>query len=320
MATQPEYHKTENRKLTAVISFLNEGEEVCRTVESVLEFADGKIEIIVINDGSSALYDYEEMLAPYPYVTYISNEKRKGVAACRDMGVELAKTPYFILLDAHMRFYRTGWVDEITALLDDDDRRIFCCQTKALVKDESDEIVPKRTKTAYGARINLTDDTCLLDPKWRCIAEPNPEATVIDVPCVLGATYAGSRRYWKYLRGYEGLRFYGLEEPYISMKAWLEGGRCQLIKDIEVGHIYRTRSPYRVANDEIMYNRMLIASLLLPDDLKARVFDACRRQNEMVYLHVSELLAENTTKIDELKDYCYSITQKDFDFIIEMNI
>lgn len=320
MVTQPEYTKTENRKLTAVISFLNEGEEVGRTVESVLQFADGKVDVIVINDGSSALYDYEEMLAPYPDVTYIRNEKRKGVAACRDMGVEMAKTPYFLLLDSHMRFYHAGWVDRITDLLDEDDRRILCCQTKALVKDESDEIVPLRVKTAYGARINLTDESCLLDPKWRCGDDPNPEATVVDVPCVLGATYAGSRRYWKYLRGYEGLRFYGLEEPYISMKAWLEGGRCQLIKDIEVGHIYRTRSPYRVANDEIMYNRMLIASLLLPDDLKARVFDACRRQNEMVYQQVKELLAENTAKIDELKDYCRSVRQKDFDFIKMMNI
>ena len=195
-------------KLTAVISFLNEGEEVGRTVASVLEFARDKVEIIVINDGSNALYDYEEMLAQFPHVTYVRNEKRLGVATCRDMGVEMTKTPYFILLDAHMRFYREGWVDQITDLLDEDDRRIFCCQTKALEKDESDEIVPMRAKSAYGARINLTDENCLLDPKWRCIPDPDPESTVIDVPCVLGATYAGSCRYWKHLRGYEGLRLY----------------------------------------------------------------------------------------------------------------
>lgn len=308
-----------SRKLTAVISFLNEGEEVGRTVASVLEFAEGKIDVIVINDGSSALYDYEEMLAPYPDVTYIRNDKRKGVAACRDMGVDMARTPYFILLDSHMRFYRKGWTDKITDLLDEDDRRILCCQTKALEKDESDEIVPMRVKTAYGARINLTDDSCLLDPKWRCVAEPDPESTVIDIPCVLGATYAGSRRYWKYLRGYEGLRLYGLEEPYISMKAWLEGGRCQLIKDIDVGHIYRKRFPYRVAYDEIMYNRLIIASLLLPDDLKTRVFEACRQQNQAVYLHTNELLAGNAEKIDELTEYCHSIMRRDFEFIKMMN-
>ena len=306
-------------KLTAVISFLNEGKEVENTVSSVLEFAEGKIDIIVINDGSSALYDYEEMLAPYPNVTYIKNEKRMGVAACRDMGVEMAKTPYFILLDSHMRFYREGWVDEITRLLDEDDRRIFCCQTKPLEKDESDEIVPIRLKTPYGARINFTDDSCLLDPKWRCIPDPDPEATIIDVPCVLGATYAGSRRYWKYLRGYEGLRLYGLEEPYISMKAWLEGGKCQLIKDIEVGHIYRSRSPYRIANDEITYNRMVIASLLLPAELKNRVFDTCRKQSESLYLDIIELLTNNAEQLNELGKYYRSIWNHEFSYIWNLN-
>lgn len=310
--------KSPDKKLTAVISFLNEGEEVGRTVASVLEFAEGKIDVIVINDGSSSLYDYKEMLAPYPDVTYIRNEKRKGVAACRDMGVEMAKTPYFILLDAHMRFYREGWVDRITDLLDEDDRRIFCCQTKALEKDESDEIVPMKVKDAYGARINFEDDNCLLDPKWRCITDPEPESTVIDVPCVLGATYASSRRYWKYLRGYEGLRFYGLEEPYISIKAWLEGGRCQLIKDIEVGHIYRKRFPYKVANDEIMYNRMLIATLLLPNELKDRVYKNCQAQNNTVYNNVIELLEENNSVISELQNYYTKLKYRNFDFIKQL--
>ena len=319
MARQSKYQTNENRKLTAVISFLNEGKEVENTVSSVLQFAEGKIDIIVINDGSNTLYDYEEMLAPYPDVTYFRNEKRMGVAACRDMGVEMAKTPYFILLDSHMRFYREGWVDEITRLLDEDDRRILCCQTKPLEKDESDEIVPMRLKTPYGARINFTDDSCLLDPKWLCIPDPYPDATVIDVPCVLGATYAASRRYWKYLRGYEGLRLYGLEEPYISMKAWLEGGKCQLIKDIEVGHIYRSRSPYRIANDEITYNRMVIASLLLPDELKSHVFDACSRQHVPIYQRSKELLTENAEQINELRNYYNSILTRDFNFILNQN-
>lgn len=310
--------KDSDKKLTAVISFLNEGEEVGRTVASVLEFAGHKVDIIVINDGSNALYDYEEMLAPYPDVTYVKNEKRKGVAVCRDMGVDMAKTPYFILLDAHMRFYREGWVDRITDLLDEDDRRIFCCQTKALEKDECDEIVPMNVRDAYGARINFEDDNRLLDPIWICEADPDPASAVIDVPCVLGATYSGSRRYWKYLRGYEGLRLYGYEEPYISMKAWLEGGRCQLIKDIEVGHIYRRRFPYKVSHDEMMYNRMLIATLLLPDGLKDRVYKNCKDRNETVYRNVTGLLEENRGVISELREYYAGLKCRDFDFVMRL--
>lgn len=43
--------------LTVIISFLNEGYEVERTVSSVLEFAENKVDILVINDGSNSLLE-----------------------------------------------------------------------------------------------------------------------------------------------------------------------------------------------------------------------------------------------------------------------
>ena len=92
-----------------------------------------------------------------------------------------------------------------------------------------------------------------------------------------------------------------------------------MIRDIEVGHIYRKRFPYKVAVDEPMYNRMLIASMLLPDELKERVFDSCRRQNEMVFREMLALLAENSDKVEELRRYYISISHRDFNFIREMN-
>lgn len=308
-----------DKKLTVIISFLNEGEEVVRTLSSVLEYAAGKVDVIVINDGSGTLYDYENMLAPYSGITYIRNEKRRGVAACRDMGVKLSQTPYFLHLDAHMRFYCGGWVDEIVALLEEDDRRILCCQTKVLKKDDSGEVVEVRRKKTCGARINFSDGDNLLSPDWIYSAESHPESAVVDIPCVLGATYAASKRYWEYLRGYEGLVLYGSEEPYISIKAWLEGGRCQLIRDIEVGHIYRDRFPYRVDPAEPMYNKMLIASVLLPGDLKEKVFDICRRQSEAIFRSVTDQLERNSEKLAELREYYKKISTRDFSFVLRLN-
>ena len=69
------YKTLSTSQLTVIIPFLNEGEEVAHTVESVCRYAGGKVDILVINDASQTLYDYEEMLRPYP-VTYIRNEKR----------------------------------------------------------------------------------------------------------------------------------------------------------------------------------------------------------------------------------------------------
>lgn len=306
--------------LTAIISFLNEGYEVEHTVSSILEFAENKVDILVINDGSNSLYDYEEMLRPYPNVKYVKNEVRRGVTVCRHWGVQQIETPYFILLDAHMRFYEKGWVDKIVSYLQEDDRRILCCQTRALIKDESEEIVlyPNR-RTSYGAYIILQQDDKLLSPKWIYESRMYSDKAIEDVPCILGATYAASKRYWNYIKGLEGLEMYGYEEPYISMKTWLEGGRCQLIKDIEVGHIYRTKFPYRVGNDEMMYNRMWIATVLLPEAWKKRVYEMSQKQNDFIFQSIMKRLEEKRAIIKDLRNYYRQICTNDFALIEQLN-
>ena len=309
-----------SKQLTVIISFLNEGYEVERTVSSVVEFAENKVDILVINDGSNSLYDYEEMLRPYSNVKYVKNEVRRGVTVCRHWGVQQIETPYFILLDAHMRFYEKGWVDKIVSYLQEDDRRILCCQTRALIKDESDEIIVHPTrKTSYGAYIHLQDENKLLSPKWIYQDRMFSDEAIEDVPCILGATYAASKRYWNYIKGLEGLKLYGHEEPYLSMKVWMEGGRCQLIKDIEVGHIYRTKFPYRVGNEEMMYNRMWIAAVLLPEEYRNRVYEMSQKQDENIFQSVLERLKEKKDIIDELKDYYRQISMNNFALIEQLN-
>lgn len=64
-------HKVGARKLTVIVPFLNEGIEVAKTVDSVCQYAQNQVDILVINDASNYLHDYEEMLKPYP-ITYIS--------------------------------------------------------------------------------------------------------------------------------------------------------------------------------------------------------------------------------------------------------
>lgn len=54
------------------------------------------------------------------------------------------------------------------------------------------------------------------------------------------------------LRGLEGLRNYGADEQFISLKVWCEGGRCTLLKDVVIGHIYRKRAPYLIL-EKILY-------------------------------------------------------------------
>ena len=99
---------TEN-KLTVVMPFLNEGEEVGNTVRSIRATAGCSVDIIVINDDSDDNYDYGRDLSGLGII-YVVNKHRIGAALSKERGTQLAKTPYFILLDAHMRLYENNFL------------------------------------------------------------------------------------------------------------------------------------------------------------------------------------------------------------------
>mgnify|MGYP002858734391 CR=1 FL=1 len=119
------------KELTIIIPFLNEGVEVERTVQSILEHTKECVDIILINDGSDDGIDYAAISTKYN-TKYLYNKERQGVAKCRDIGVEASETEYFLLLDAHMRFYSNNWYSILLSNLEKESNTLFCCQSKNL--------------------------------------------------------------------------------------------------------------------------------------------------------------------------------------------
>ncbi len=199
--------------LSIIIPFLNEGKEVENTIISIMAYTNRSVEIILINDASDDDFNYQVIAEKYN-VKYIINKERIGVAASRDKGVLLCNSPYFLLLDAHMRFYDFRWVDLITDQLKKDDRVVLCCQTKVLsvnnglVQEDSN-----LDRTYYGAYIDFNNINNLLGAKWTNFEYPNQiTRNIVPIACVLGAGYACSKRYWLYLKGLNGLIYYGSDE------------------------------------------------------------------------------------------------------------
>lgn len=255
-------------ELTLIIPFLNEGPEVARTVRSFMAHAAGRADVIVINDASYDSYPYMRELTAIPGVTYVLNRTRLGVAASRDKGVALCRTPYFLLLDAHMRAYDDSWLTAIPALLRENDRRILCCQTRCLMRAKSGKVIVNTSApTAYGARFIFSSKHLMPGLDW-VTSEHDAKSDTEPIQAVLGAAYASSTRYWTQLGGLRGLRQFGCDEQLISLKTWLDGGECRLVKKAIVGHIYRERMPYAVKPHMLMYNSLLISESLFP--LKTR--------------------------------------------------
>lgn len=255
-------------KLTAIIPFLNEGEEVRNTILSIRATAGDAVDIIVINDASDDQYDYEEDLRDLSII-YLRNPSRLGAALSKEKGVQLSQTPYFILLDAHMRFYDTGWVDCIINELDQNPHRLLCAQSIFLKKEETGEVAIRAdSQVPKGAYLSFDTNKHIPSIAWNYHQGKIPLCIDNQIPSILGAGYIGSKDYWNKLRGLQGLIHYGCEEAYLSIKAWMEGGGCYLLPHLSIGHIYRDTFPYKVYSFQHIYNYLLISELLFPTSAK----------------------------------------------------
>jgi glycosyltransferase involved in cell wall biosynthesis len=305
-------------KLTIVIPFLNEGEEVANTVASIRATTVTDPCITLINDASADGYDYAGVAEKYG-CRYVKNAERLGVAESRNKGVRESQTPYFLLLDGHMRLYEQGWDERLVKLLDENPRSVLCAQTRKLSKNAVNNAVVEEhnRKTTFGAFINMMPNGNL-GAKWSTV-DAAPYSNLCEIPCILGAAYACSKVYWKYLNGLSGLLFYGWDEQLLSIKVWREGGRCLLVKDLEVGHLYRQSFPYEVYGVTSLYNRLFVLELLFPYSIKKDFFAYFKSRSRVNFEESFMLLKNRYADIKAQKDYLNDIFETSIDCFLAMN-
>ena len=150
-------------------------------------------------------------------------------------------------------------------------------------------------------------DTCL------------PTCSENQIPCVLGAGYATSKSFWNKIRGLQGLIHYGCEEAYISIKAWKEGGGCYLLPKLSIGHIYRTKFPYKVYSFQHVYNYLLISELLFPTSERFFAKAVAWQLGKETFQTAMEYMAIRKHGNDKLKEYYKSLNNKDFTYVKKLN-
>lgn len=305
-------------RLTIIIPFLNEGEEISNTLKSIRETAGDAVDILLIDDDSDSfgIFDYKKMADTFS-AKYIKNETRMGVARSRDIGVGLITTKYFLIIDGHMRFYNNNWWIVILNELKRDERALYCCKCRPLDSDLN--LIPD--KPSFGAYIEFdqaSNSKHVLSAQW-IRKDPDPNISRVKIPCVLGASYAASKDYWLYLKGLSGLQMYGSDESYISLKVWLEGGNCYLIKDVEIGHIFRVRFPYYIDHVKVIYNKYFIAKTLLPDKYMGLMINRLDNDNKLLNTKINEMILLNKSSIANLRRYYQSISKRSFEEFIIFN-
>lgn len=303
-------------KLTVIIPFLNEGVEVEHTVKSIRETAKDKVNILLLNDNSTDAFDYESIALKYN-AEYHKNKIRQGVARSRDIGVSLIKTPFFLLIDGHMRFYDNNWWNVFVNHLEKNDRAVYSGRCLDL---DSHGMIKNHNQSAFGAFINF--ENCIpsqvLEPTWITINH-EPNKAITEIPCILGASYALSVKYWNHIHGLEGLRYYGNDESYLSLKIWLEGGKCFLLKDIKIGHIFREEAPYKMLSGDRVYNKVFIARMLLPERCREKIEECIKRIYPSEYNVAEAMLRRTTNELEITKKKYKKIFVAPLDVFLDLN-
>lgn len=127
------------------------------------------------------------------------------MAASRDLGIKLCQTPYFLLLDAHMRFYNSDWADRIIEELCINERQLICCQGRILYKNEETGKIEESTNNSitFGAYSPFQKGAIWPDITWN-YKERHPDERTERIPIVLGAAYAASKNIGNAFTGWKG--------------------------------------------------------------------------------------------------------------------
>ena len=268
-----------NKNLSVIIPFLNEGENVIKTVENIQLTTEDSVNIILINDGSDDGFDYKERLKPLENgrLSYYVSEERTGVADSRNAGVDLCETPYFLFLDAHMAFLNNNWAAELIKELQTHPDDLLSLQTLGLETDFRMKDLKSYASGCKWHSFNEKDNWDIFSCKWNT---PQILNDINEVDAVMGAAYATSAESWKKLHGLQGLIKYGEDEQFMSLKYKCSGHKVYTINYIQVGHIYRDTQPYVFSTFDRTYNQIIIIMTLFDGEQEKELLKNCKRLNE----------------------------------------
>lgn len=317
------YNSSNEGDLTVIIPFRNEGYEVEKTVASVRGTA--RVHIILVDDSDPKdAYDYKWIADTFK-CDYYKTSGGIGAAAAKQFGVDHCKTPYFVLLDAHMRFYEFNWDKRITDLLKENPDRIVSANSIVITRDKygvynnEDGVVGRHTFGSYGAWVNTKEAGWEFTAKWNAI-DPDKEHSIIQIPCVMGAVYASTVTFWNRIGGYRGLKLWGQEEPFISIKAWLAGGEVLLIKDWGVGHLYRNSAPYSSPVQALPRNQIFVYNFLAdPKDIFTYNKNLKNKVGEQVFNNAMSDFIRDCAEYKQLKDEFEKQRKYPLSYFLEIN-
>jgi glycosyltransferase involved in cell wall biosynthesis len=317
-------------KLSIIIAYHNEGQEfLMETLNQIKATCDVNHEIIIVDDHSDRPLD----LNVGKNIFLLRHCKNKGVGKAFDTGVSHAHCENIFLMGCDVRFMDNGWASKMVTEIEKHKDSLICTSVVPMQGDMPDltlELARQnlRIDLYHGASILFymgsdTNPHHIIEAQWlpreflplrsREYVAPTECS---EVPCILGAAYGTTKKWYKHIDGFWGHRFWGTLEPYISMKCWLMGGRCLNAPHIETGHIFNTVGIHSNQYNYGLYktyNRILTSWLLFPVPDKDRLINWLPDKDFVTEAKslIEEQLPEIITKRNEYRAK-YKMTMHEF--------
>ena|SRR3990167_315731 len=273
--------------LSICIACHNDSAELLLTLRSIRATAGSAPECVVVDDAT--INGSPAITADCGQVTLIRTKHRVGVGPARHLGALRATGEYLLFVDSHMRFL-PGWYDAVMNRVVGRPNVVHCgvCLGLGVRKGVLNMDVNKPNATYYAAQWNMfgpdpnpTAETRGLMQVFENVWAQEQQGDDYDVSAVMGANYVVPREWYLKLNCGVHLHSYGGDEQELSLKTWLAGGSCKMLKQLRIGHVFRDAVSYRVRSGfrsyggdqptpakstfHVVRNKLFLILTLLPD-------------------------------------------------------
>lgn len=295
------------KTVSIVITAHNEGDNVRRTVESILANTDSpEFEIILVDDGSSD--GGFAFLAEHPYgsdgrLRCHRLEPAFGYNRARHEGIRLARNDCVVILDAHIAV-RPGWLATLVKALER-------WGPYAVITPDISRLNEDSWSPNPSSRQIVT-----IDEKLDMVWQPPLYPTGI-VPIVLGCCTLMLRRFYYQLGGFDlGLRRWGCDNVDLALKVYAAGGACYCEPSVAVGHLFRRAFPYAMNYRALTYNKLRTGYIHFSDESFRRLLHHLR--DEPAFAEAMADFRADASELDHLRRAQREANRRDPDWYVRM--
>ncbi|CAD5113136.1 DgyrCDS2326 [Dimorphilus gyrociliatus] len=268
------YYKRSYVDVSIIVCFYNEEfYALTRTINSIIHRSPSLIREILLVDDSSNFPDLQERLDKFIHTNFnivrlIRLKRREGLIRCRIKGADEATGTVLVFLDSHCEVNK-GWLEPLIDHVMQNESNIAVPVIDII---DADTLLYKASPLVRGGfswRMSFIWDNI---PAYY-IKSDNDQIKPIRSPTMAGGLFAIQRKYFNYLGKYDDkMIIWGGENLEISFRTWMCGGSIHIIPCSRIGHLFRSRRPYRSPRNSLLKNSVRVAQVWL-DEYKQYFFN-----------------------------------------------